>query len=201
MKLIVIWKGHEPLKINVDGNITLLELKKKIANYYNESYTGFNILNGNKLIDCSEDQKTLTELNIKRLITIPIDYWPGGCIDNIKNEIDLSIGFDMNLIKRNELNVNLIHFDLNMTNSENYEYFNNFKVDVVGGFYAIDDINIFKKFLQKISEKHIPFLVVSSGSGAKEILFVKNILLLKRLLYFVGIMNIINIILMNIQDM
>ena len=76
----------------------------------------------------------------------------------------------MNLIKRDELNINLIHFDFNMTNEENYRYFNKFKVDVVGGFYAIDIINIFKKFLQKISEKHIPFLVISSGSSAKEII-------------------------------
>ena len=76
----------------------------------------------------------------------------------------------MNLIKRDELNINLIHFDLHMTNGENYRYFNNFKVDVVGGFHAMDDINIFKKFLEKISEKYIPFLVVSSGSSAKDIL-------------------------------
>ena len=60
-----------------------------------------------------------------------------------------NIGFDMNLIKRDELLLNLIHFDFNMTNEENYKYFNNFKVDVVGGFYAMDDINIFIKFLQK----------------------------------------------------
>ena len=76
----------------------------------------------------------------------------------------------MNLIKRDELHINLIHFDLNMTNGENYRYFNNFKVDVIGGFYAMDDVNIFKKFLQKISEKDIPFLVVSSGSSGKEII-------------------------------
>ena len=34
----------------------------------------------------------------------------------------------------------------------------------------MDDVNIFKKFLQKISERHIPFLVVSSGSSGKEII-------------------------------
>ena len=49
-----------------------------------------------------------------------------------------------------------------MTNGENYRYFNNFKVDVVGGFHAMDDINIFKKFFEKISKKIIPFLVISS---------------------------------------
>lgn len=37
-----------------------------------------------------------------------------GFIDNIKNKIDLNLGFDMSLIKRDELNVNLIHFDKNM---------------------------------------------------------------------------------------
>ena len=98
----------------------------------------------------------------------------GGYIDNLKEESKSEkakkIGFDMNLIKRDELKINLIHFDLNMTNGENYRYFNNFKVDIVGGFHAMDNINIFKKFLQKISEKHIPFLVVSSGSSGKDII-------------------------------
>ena len=63
------------------------------------------------------------------------------------------IGFDLNLIERHELNVNLIHFDSNMTNPENYKYFNNFKVDVVGGFYAIDDVNNFKNIWKKLKKK------------------------------------------------
>ena len=64
-------------------------------------------------------------------------------IDNLKDENDLTIGFDMKYIKRDELYVNLIHFDLKMTNSENYGYYKKFKVDVVGGFYASDEIDIF----------------------------------------------------------
>ena len=63
----------------------------------------------------------------------PFDISGVGFIDNIKNEIDLNLGFDMSLIKRDELNVNLINFDKNMTNSENYDFSNSFKVDVVGG--------------------------------------------------------------------
>ena len=108
--------------------------------------------------------------------TIIMHYHPkgGGYIDNLKKEsntpIAKNIGFDMNLIKRDELNINLIHFDHNMINEENYKYFNKFKVDVVGGFYAIDDVNIFKKCLNKISERYIPFIVVSSGSSGKEII-------------------------------
>ena len=105
---------------------------------------------------------------------VTCDIEPGGAIDNLKDEaktpIAKKIGFDMNLLKRDELNINLIHFDSNMTNKENYGYFYNFKADVVGGFYAIDDINIFKKYLQKISQKHIPFLVICSGSSGKDII-------------------------------
>jgi hypothetical protein len=63
----------------------------------------------------------------------PFDISGVGFIDNIKNKIDLNLGFDMSLIKRDELNVNLIHFDKNMANSKNYDFSNNFKVDVVGG--------------------------------------------------------------------
>ena len=74
------------------------------------------------------------------------------------------------MIKRNELYANLIHFDPKMTNSENFEYFNNFKVDVVGGFYAIDDITIFRNYLDKIKEKHIPFIILCSGSAGKDII-------------------------------
>ena len=57
-----------------------------------------------------------------------------------------------------------------ITNAENYEYFNNFKVDIVGGFYAIDDINIFKNYLEKIEKKQIPFIVLCSGSAGKDII-------------------------------
>ena len=56
-----------------------------------------------------------------------------GQIDNLKNEKSEDIVFDLNLIKRNELNINLIYFDLNITNKENYDHYNNFKIDVVGG--------------------------------------------------------------------
>ena len=128
---------------------------------------------------------TLKELNIRHIVCLPIYYSPGGCMDNIKEEIDLNIGFDMSLIKRNELYVNLIHFDSNMTNSENYGYFNNFKVDVIGGFYAIDDINIFKNYLEKIKEKNIPFVVLSSGSAGKDIIPIcKNYSFIKEIIIF-----------------
>ena len=91
-------------------------------------------------------------------------------IDQLLNEEDKDIGFELKLLKRNELYVNLIHFDQNITNPQNYEYYNKFKVDVVGGFFAIDDINILKLYLEKIKVKKIPFIVITSGSSAEEVI-------------------------------
>ena len=94
---------------------------------------------------------------------------------------------DKKYLKIDKLNVNLIHFDLNMTNKENYIYFNNFKVDVVGGFYAIDDLDILDNYLKKINDKDIPFIVISSGTSGKKVIsickkydFVKEIIIFCR---------------------
>ena len=109
----------------------------------------------------------------------------GGYIDNFREELNKSIGFDLNLIKRNELNINLIFFDLNMTNKENYYYYNKFKIDVVGGFHAIDDINILKDYLESISSKNISFIVISSGtSGVNVINLCKNYSFIKEIIIF-----------------
>ena len=57
-----------------------------------------------------------------------------------------------------------------MTNKENYLYFNKFKVDVVGGFHAIDDLNILENYLEKIKEKDISFIIISSGTSGKDVI-------------------------------
>ena len=97
-----------------------------------------------------KNDKTLSESGIKEndILKIYAESFLGAGFDNIKYEKDLNIGFDVNLAKRNELYINLIHFDSNMTNDENYKYYNDFKVDVVGYFYAIDNIGIFKDYLK-----------------------------------------------------
>ena len=42
-------------------------------------------------------------------------YDDEALIDKLENEKDQEIGFDMNLLNRDKLNVNLIHFDSNIT--------------------------------------------------------------------------------------
>jgi hypothetical protein len=107
-----------------------------------------------------------------------------GPIDNLNNENAENLGFDLKLINRNELFINLIYFDLNMRNEENYDYYINFKIDVVGGFYAIDNLDILKKYLETIKLKNIPFIIISSGSSGKDVInlalnysFVKEVII------------------------
>ena len=93
---------------------------------------------------------------------------PRSHFDKIIMEENKKIGFDLSLVNREPLYINLIHFDTNMTNKENYKYYTKFKVDVVGGFFAIDNIEIFKKHLEAIQKKNIPFIVITSGSSGKD---------------------------------
>ena len=112
---------------------------------------------------------------------------PECFIDNLKDEEDINIGFDFSLLKREELNVNLIHFDQNMRNSENYKYYNNFKVDVVGGFLAMDNLKMFQKYLNVINKKEIPFIVISSGRDGKDVIPIcKNYKFIKEVIIFCG---------------
>jgi len=115
------------------------------------------------------------------------NFVPEAFIDKVILEEDKSIGFDLSLLKRNELNVNLIHFDLNLRNSENFRYFNKFKVDVVGGYIAIDNLGLLERYLEAIKIKRIPFIVISSGSSGKDVIQIcKKFSFVKEVIIFCG---------------
>ena len=107
-------------------------------------------------------------------MSINVKYQEEAFIDNYSSMVKLNsdepkkIGFDWSLLKRDELHVNLIHFDYNITNKENYEYYNKFKVDVVGGYVAMDNLYMLVIYLEAIKNKNIPFIALSSGSGGKD---------------------------------
>ena len=162
MNIYISINNQTPFKLEVSLNDSILEVKKK-ARKIQPFFLFDEITFNDKKLD---DNKTINDYKIRdgdKLIIKPESV--GACIDNLKEDIDLNIGFDINLIKRNELHVNLIHFDKNMTNSENYGYYNKFKVDVIGGFYALDDIEIFQQYLNSIKQQNIPFIVITSGSS------------------------------------
>lgn len=77
MKLIIVWKNQKPFQIEIDPSKTILELKKKIAEHYTETYTGFNILNGTDLIGSDKENSSISSCGIARVIRLPDDYNPG----------------------------------------------------------------------------------------------------------------------------
>ena len=135
---------------------------KKPFQLINEIYTGQQTYNQNysypnftKNTDKEFDKKKLQE---------------EALIDKLKKEQNKKIGFDLSLLKRDELHVNLIHFDLKITYKENYEFYNKFKVDVVGGYLAMDNIYMLILYLEAIKNKNIPFIVISSGSSGNVVI-------------------------------
>jgi len=83
--------------------------------------------------------------------------------------------------------VNLNYFDTNISNSENYKYYNNFKIDVGGGFQVIDNLDLLQRYLEAIKNKNIKFIVLSTGSSEKDFIsickkfsFVKEIIIFCR---------------------
>ena len=122
----------------------------------------------------------------------PEDIVQEAYIDNIIEDKDLTIGFDPDVILKNreELKINLIYFDEGITKSnESYDYYKKFKVNVVGGFYASDEIDIFSKYLKEINnlDEKPHYIVVTYPHKFEEIYnicqkynFVEEIVLISR---------------------
>ena len=87
----------------------------------------------------------------------------------LKNKI-----FSLEGIERREklFYLNLIHYDENMKNSENIDYYKRFKLNVVGGFHGIDNFEIFKQYMEamKKNPNKIHYVLVTSGSTSAKIL-------------------------------
>jgi hypothetical protein len=197
---VLIYFGGKNILLHLkpDDNIkTLIEEVKIQDDYKNivKIYSGHYIKKSGKLYVLKnnqrlEDENTkISEFNIHNnfvriMVCDPESIIGAGPIDNLNNENAENLGFDLKLINRNELFINLIYFDLNMRNEENYDYYINFKIDVVGGFYAIDNLDILKKYLETIKLKNIPFIIISSGSSGKDVInlalnysFVKEVII------------------------
>ena len=167
MYIYISINNQNPFKLEISQNDSIIDVKKKARKI--QPFFLFDEIkyNDKKL----EDSQTINHYQIREGDTLNIiPESIGSCIDKLKDEVDTNIGFDLSLLKRNELHVNLIHFDSKMTNSENYEYYNRLKVDVIGGFYALDNLEMLKEYFNKIKQKNIPFIVISSGSSGKDVI-------------------------------
>ena len=115
---------------------------------------------------------------------IDLDMITHTDIDPISYEYKY-LGFDLDLLKSDKLHVNLIYFDTNISNGENYRYYNYFKVDVEGEFQAIDNLDLLARYLEAIKIKKISFIAITSGSRGKDVISIcKKFSLVKEVIIF-----------------
>ena len=90
--------------------------------------------------------------------------------ENSSNEYKNIIDFSH--VKKGDIYVNLIHYDKNLKNEENFEYYRYFSVNLIGCYCPFDDFDMLKLFLTKL--RQIPFspsyILMTSGSEAEKIL-------------------------------
>ena len=156
------------LVLSINLKASLDNIKKEITFFFKKDEEENNLNKINDETNIEEKKylsKSVNDINLEQ-----IEKKKDKNISNNENITYDNDEFINKYLNRDELYVNLIFFDLNMSTKENYYFFNKFKVDVVGGFHAIDDLNILEDCLEKIQEKDIPFIVVCSGSSGKEVI-------------------------------
>ena len=72
---------------------------------------------------------------------------------NLKNEIKINI-FNFNLI-----------FFYELLEQENIDLFYRLRLEIIGNFFGVQDINILMKLFNKINETNEPFILISTGSS------------------------------------
>ena len=87
-----------------------------------------------------------------------------------KKEFEEMVNFSD--IKKGDIYVNLIHYDKNMKNNENFEYYRYFSVKIMGDYDSFDDFNMLKLFITKTNQ--IPetpsYILMASGSESEDVL-------------------------------
>ena len=75
-------------------------------------------------------------------------------------------------IKKGDIYINLIHYDKNLKNEENMNYFKYFSYKVKGNYCSFDDFDMLKLFISKINQIPFPpsYILMTSGKEADKIL-------------------------------
>ena len=94
---------------------------------------------------------------------------------------------DFSDVKKGDLYINLIHYDKDLKNEENFEYYRYFNMKIIGSYCSFDNFEMFKLFLSK--QIQIPFsvnyILMISGLESQRILKeFHNIDLLNQIIIF-----------------
>ena len=171
-----------------------LKMNNKNHNYYSESSMNMSI-NPNMTIHCKKNTENENnknyDYNNEISMNIPIHSKLNTEIEKINkiqeqlnklNQNDISKNMTVNsnfnqftnnnslLTENNEdlIECNFIYFDENISNSENYNYFLEFKKISKGIFFPCDSYKIFEKIILKLKLDSFNFILVCSGKVAEK---------------------------------
>ena len=158
MQIFVKTLTGKTFTLDVELTDTILSIKEKIWDKEGIPPDKYNLRGYGKVL---EHNKTLNDYNILKESTIFIEKknlwyklrWIH--VDRLVESEKKEVGFDLDLIKLDELKVNMIYYGLYSTDN----YYNKFKIDVVGAFYAINDLDILKDCLEEIKLKKLHLLL------------------------------------------
>ena len=90
---------------------------------------------------------------------------------NLKTNIDDSL-MKFEDISRNPLYINLLHYDDKLTNKENQNYYKYFKLNIVGGYYGINNLIMLHEYIKEIKNSKIflRYILLVSGSNSSQVL-------------------------------
>lgn len=159
-------KGNSPvdnvIKNNNPNDISQSEQNDEIERSFN------NIQNYDSIIDKSKDN--IPNISNKKTFK---------CINNNLNTYQTKVNnyIDKSLIKFDDINrnpfyVNLLHYDENLINYENQNYYKYFKLNIVGGYFGNNNLNMFKYYIDAInrSKIFIRYILIVSGSNSVNVL-------------------------------
>ena len=75
-------------------------------------------------------------------------------------------------ISRNPLYINLLHYDDKLTNKENQNYYKYFKLNIIGGYYGINNLVMLHEYIKEIKNSKIflRYILLVSGSNSSQVL-------------------------------
>ena len=138
MKLTLKNLNDEIMTVDVEGTDSIKKVKERIQEKHGISVESQILILGGQIL---KDDELLAYYNIteESILTIAINKIV-KFDENVKDAMieyfednkikqNKASEYIKNNLKNNELNVNLIHFDLNIKSQENYIYYNEFKIN------------------------------------------------------------------------
>ena len=92
--------------------------------------------------------------------------------EDLYNKKDFEHIINFSDIKKGNIYINLIHYDKNLKNKENIEYYRYFSTKIIGSYCSFYDFDMLKLLISKLTQIPFPpcYILMTSGSESEKIL-------------------------------